>query len=65
MQDRITRIDKNLLHRTAGPYIRVKSTYYRIAMATAASPQSTDIQSLYILRQASSLTVVSKSSNAQ
>ena len=24
MQDRIARIDENLLHRTAGPYIRVK-----------------------------------------
>jgi len=25
MQDRICQIDENLLHRTAGPYIRVKS----------------------------------------
>jgi hypothetical protein len=25
MQDHICRIDENLLHRTAGPYIRVKS----------------------------------------
>ena len=25
MQDRIARIDENLLHRTAGPYIRVKT----------------------------------------
>ena len=39
MQDRITRIDKNLLHRTAGPYIRVKSTYYRIAIVEPGSPQ--------------------------
>src|SRR6516225_4742961 len=33
----------NLLHRTAGPYIRVTSSHYRTATSSAASPQSADI----------------------
>ena len=39
MQDRICQIDENLLHRTAGPYIRVKSSHYRTATLAAGSPQ--------------------------
>src|ERR1700724_1434468 len=34
---------QNLLHRTAGPYKRVKTRIYRTATATAGSPQLADI----------------------
>ena len=43
MQARITRIDKNLLHRTAGPYIGVNLRHYRIVTLATAPPQSADI----------------------
>jgi hypothetical protein len=39
MQDRIRQIDENLLRRTAGPYIRVKSRHFERRVTLTASPQ--------------------------
>jgi hypothetical protein len=39
MQDRICQIDENLLHRTAGPYIRVKSAVLTIVRPLPLYPQ--------------------------
>jgi hypothetical protein len=43
MQDRYRRIDENLLRRTAGPYIWVKSARYGNAVSTVDHPPQADI----------------------
>src|SRR5215471_18864908 len=40
MQDRICRIDENLLHRAAGPYIGVRLGKARVEHSESASPQT-------------------------
>jgi hypothetical protein len=39
MQDRICRIDENLLHRAAGPYMRVKRYRNGLSARRPLSPQ--------------------------
>ena len=43
MQDRTFWIDENLLHRTAGPYIRVKTDKAQVEHKISASPRTPDI----------------------
>jgi hypothetical protein len=43
MQDRTCQIDKNLLHRTAGPYIRVMSLNAMIEHKISAPPPKADM----------------------
>ena len=43
MQDRICRIDENLLQRTAGPYIRVMSDKTQSEHNESAVPREADI----------------------
>src|SRR5215472_14753265 len=42
MQDRISRIDENLLHRTAGPYIRVNRDKTQSEQKESAFPPESD-----------------------
>jgi hypothetical protein len=43
MQDRICRIDENLLQRTAGPYIRVKRRRTQSEQMWSGSPHKADL----------------------
>ena len=43
MQDRICRIDENLLHRTAGPYIWIRLGSSRAKHNESAYPQAADV----------------------
>jgi hypothetical protein len=44
MQDRICRIDENLLHRTAGPYMRVKTGNAPIEQKISAWTPKADVR---------------------
>jgi hypothetical protein len=44
MQDRVCRIDENLLQRTAGPYIGVKSAVWTISLAFPVYPDKQTVQ---------------------
>ena len=48
MQDRISQIDEILLHRTAGPYIWVKSGKAQIEQMLSALPAIADIGQAFL-----------------
>src|SRR5262245_22640004 len=54
MQDRVCRIDENLLHRTAGPYIRVKLRRTLSEQMSSGLPLKADAMQQACLKRATS-----------